>query len=61
MATYEYECTACKHLWEQEQSIKDEPIKKCPACKKQKAKRMISKTNFQLVGGGWASEGYKSS
>jgi putative FmdB family regulatory protein len=57
--TYEYICVACKHEWEEEQSIKDEPIKVCPSCKKKKAKRLISKGgNFILKGGGWAATGY---
>ena len=59
MPTYEYECQACKHLWEMEQRIKDEPVKKCPACKKLKAKRLISGgTNFILLGGCWEKDGY---
>ena len=60
MPTYEYECAECKHGWEEEQSIKDEPIKVCPSCKKDAAKRLISGSNFVLVGGGWAKEGYSN-
>ena len=41
MPTYEYECTACGHKFEKFQSIKAAPIKKCPACGKQKVKRLI--------------------
>ncbi len=41
MPTYDYECGACKHKWELFQSIKAEPEKKCPACKKKKARRLI--------------------
>lgn len=58
--TYEYECEECKHKWEEEQAIKDDPIKICPKCKKESAKRLISGSGgFILVGGGWAKEGYK--
>lgn len=42
MPTYEYRCSACEHKWEEFQSIKAEPSKKCPSCKKQKAQRIIS-------------------
>lgn len=35
------ECGACKHKWELFQSIKAEPEKKCPECKKKKARRLI--------------------
>ncbi|MBU1356538.1 MAG: zinc ribbon domain-containing protein [Candidatus Edwardsbacteria bacterium] len=32
MPTYEYECNLCDHRFEQFQSIKDKPLKKCPKC-----------------------------
>jgi putative FmdB family regulatory protein len=58
--TYEYICKACGHEWEAEQSIKADPLKKCPKCKKDEAKRLVSGgLGFQLKGGGWAKEGYK--
>jgi len=40
--------------------MKDEPIKQCPRCGEQTAKRLISRTNFVLGGGGcgWAASGY---
>jgi len=60
MATYDYECTDCGHTWEQEQRMADDPEKVCPKCKKETAKRLISGgTSFQLIGSGWAKEGYK--
>ena len=36
MPTYEYACTSCHHEWEQEQSIKEDPIKECPQCHERK-------------------------
>lgn len=42
MPTYEYRCHACNNKWEEFQSIKAEPTKKCPKCKKAKAERIIS-------------------
>ena len=41
MPTYEYQCDACGHTFEQFQSIKAEPIKKCPSCGKKKVKRLL--------------------
>src|ERR1700680_1395494 len=62
MPTYEYLCTSCAHEWEFEQSIKDEPVKDCPACHTLSAKRQISRGNgFILKGGGWYSDLYGSS
>ncbi len=42
MPTYEYKCSACEHEWEEFQSIKADPTKKCPDCGKSKAQRIIS-------------------
>ncbi len=59
--TYEYICTSCGHEWEATQSINDKPLKKCPTCGKQTAKRQISGgTGFVLKGGGWYADGYGS-
>ena len=33
MPTYEYECDKCGHKFETFQSIKANPLKKCPKCK----------------------------
>ena len=41
MPTYEYKCTACGHTFEQFQSIKAAPTKRCPQCGKAKVKRLI--------------------
>jgi putative FmdB family regulatory protein len=60
--TYEYACSACGHEWEAEQSIREEPLKKCPKCGKLQAKRQISRgAGFILKGGGWYADGYGSS
>jgi len=42
MPTYEYICKECGHEWEDFHSITDEPIKICPECGKESAKRLIS-------------------
>jgi putative FmdB family regulatory protein len=34
MPTYDYECRSCHHIFEAFQSIKEEPLKKCPKCGK---------------------------
>ncbi len=59
--TYEYACEVCGHMWEADQSIKDDPLKKCPSCGKDKAKRQVSGgAGFILKGGGWYADGYAS-
>jgi putative FmdB family regulatory protein len=41
MPTYDYACSACGHRFEEFQSMSADPLKKCPACKKQKLERLI--------------------
>lgn len=60
MPTYEYECRACGHEFEREQRISEDAIKTCPRCKKDQARRLISRTSFVLKGGGWYSDLYSS-
>ena len=60
MPTYEYRCQACGHEMEAFQSIKDAPLKECPACKQSALERLISAGNFILKGGGWYKDLYSS-
>jgi putative FmdB family regulatory protein len=61
MPTYDYICTSCQNKWELEQRIVEDPIKKCPKCGKNTAKRQISSgAGFILKGGGWYADGYGS-
>ena len=56
--TYEYKCTSCKHKWELTQKINDKPAQKCPECKENTAKRLISGgCGFVLKGSGWFKSG----
>jgi putative FmdB family regulatory protein len=41
MPTYEYACPKCGHEFELFQSMRDEPLTKCPKCKKAGVKRLI--------------------
>lgn len=41
MPTYEYACPKCGYMFEQFQSMRDEPLKKCPKCGKTGVKRLI--------------------
>lgn len=41
MPTYDYVCDACEHQFEEFQSIKAEPLKKCPECGRKKLRRLI--------------------
>ncbi len=56
MPIYEYECPKCGSF-EYEQSIKDDPLKRCPDCRR-KVTKQISRSSFQLKGGGWYADSY---
>lgn len=60
MPTYEYECDACGHAFEQFQSMSDKPVKKCPDCKKLKVRRLIgSGAGIIFKGSGFYETDYK--
>ena len=60
MPIFEYECSNCKFYVEALQKISDPPLKKCPSCKKQTMKRLVSAPVFRLKGGGWYETDFKS-
>ncbi len=41
MPTYDYACQKCDHTFEQFQSMRDDPLTKCPACGKKSLKRLV--------------------
>lgn len=45
---YDYECRKCGHAEEVIQFMSDEPLTKCPACKKKQFRRIITSVNFQM-------------
>ncbi len=60
MPTYEYECEACGEKFEIFQSIKAEPIKKCPKCGK-KVRRLIGAgAGVIFKGSGFYATDYRS-
>jgi putative FmdB family regulatory protein len=61
MPTYDYRCKSCEHEWELFQSIKADPIKKCPSCGKQKAERVIGAgAGIIFRGSGFYETDYRS-
>ena len=60
MPIYEYECSNCKFYVEALQKISEPPLRKCPSCKKQTLKRLVSAPVFRLKGGGWYETDFKS-
>lgn len=62
MPTYAYRCESCGHEFEEFQSIKAEPIKVCPECKRAKVRRLIGTGAAVLFkGSGFYQTDYRSS
>ena len=66
MPTYEYQCDACEHNFDEFQSINDKPLRKCPKCGKAKLRRVFGTGAAILFKGSgfyqtdYRSESYKS-
>jgi putative FmdB family regulatory protein len=61
MPTYEYRCDACGHDFEEFQYFSEEPLTKCPACKKKKLRRLFG-TGASIIfkGSGFYETDYRS-
>jgi putative FmdB family regulatory protein len=57
MPIYEYQCNKCGNVFEVMQKFSDAPIKKHQKCGG-KVEKLISRSGFQLKGGGWFASGY---
>lgn len=61
MPTYDYQCSACEHHWELFQKITEDPVKKCPSCKKNKAVRQFGTgAAIMFKGSGFYETDYRS-
>ena len=66
MPTYEYQCDACEHNFDEFQSMSEEPLKKCPECGRKKLRRVYGAGAAILFKGSgfyqtdYRSESYKS-
>ena len=57
MPIYEYRCKSCGEVFEVIQQFRDRPLRKCRHCSG-RLEKLISRTAFQLKGGGWYAQGY---
>ena len=60
MAIYDFQCPRCKRVIELEMKITDDLKPLCfeGTCDGVEMSKLMSKTSFVLVGGGWAKDGY---
>lgn len=61
MPTYDYECQACRHRFEQFQSMTAKVLRKCPGCGKKQLERLIG-TGAGVIfkGSGFYGTDYRS-
>ncbi len=57
MPMYEFKCTDCGVEFEVMRKFSDGPVTECAECGG-KVEKLISKSSFQLKGGGWDADGY---
>jgi putative FmdB family regulatory protein len=60
MPTYDYECSACGHRFEEFQNMSDPLLRKCPSCGKKKLLRLLG-TGAGIIfkGSGFYETDYK--
>ncbi len=60
MPTYAYECSNCGEQFERVQKFTDEPVTKCPQCKKNKVRRVMQASAIVFKGSGWYITDHRS-
>jgi putative FmdB family regulatory protein len=55
---YEYQCKACKHIFEKIQKFSDPLVTKCPKCGKEEVEQMLSAPAIKFKGSGWYVNDY---
>jgi len=60
MPIYEYLCSSCGKVNEKLQKVSDPPPARCDECGSKKLAKLVSRSAFQLKGGGWYSDLYAS-
>ena len=61
MPIYEYRCAGCGHIMEVWAKMSDPPPAACEKCQAAPLEKLISRSAFQLKGGGWYKQGYSGS
>jgi putative FmdB family regulatory protein len=57
---YEYLCEGCGMITELMQKMTDPPPSTCPECGSHHIAKLVSRSAFQLKGGGWYADLYSS-
>lgn len=59
MPIYEFECSACGHVFDRLQKISDPDPTDCPECGERKIHRRLTAPAFRLSGSGWYETDFK--
>lgn len=57
MPIYEYQCPECQRVHEIWRRVSETEVSRCPECAIP-MQRLVSRSSFQLRGGGWYADGY---
>ncbi len=60
MPIYEFLCESCGKVNERLQKLNDPPPARCDECGSKRLAKLVSRSAFQLKGGGWYSDLYAS-
>ncbi len=60
MPIYEFLCESCGKVNERLQKLNDPPPARCEECGSKRLAKLVSRSAFQLKGGGWYSDLYAS-
>ena len=60
MPTYDYECTKCKHRFEEFQPMTAEPVAACPVCGAKGERKISAGAGFIFKGSGFYETDYRS-
>lgn len=60
MPTYDYRCNECQHEFEEFQSIKDEPLDRCPKCGSKPQRLIGAGGGLLFKGSGFYITDYRS-
>jgi putative FmdB family regulatory protein len=59
MPIYEFECSACGHVFDRLQKLSDPDPDSCPTCGKNRVHRRVTAPSFRLAGSGWYETDFK--
>jgi putative FmdB family regulatory protein len=60
MPLYSYQCDNCGFRFEKQQKFTDLPITRCPDCKKNRVRKLLTPPGIVFKGSGWYATDHRS-